>query len=301
MLSREGNSLQLSYLLKVANVSRSGYYEWKSNEKKRRKREKQDQADFELILSVYNYRGYNKGARTVYMLLLQKGKNMNLKKIRRLMKKYDLRCPIRRPNPYRQAIQKSYENKIYSNTLNRKFKSYGPRMVLLTDITYLYYKNGQICYLSVVKDAFTGECLGHVVSPNLKLDFVIETFNNVIRDYGETIRPNAMVHSDQGIHYTSVRFSQLMSSMGFLRSMSERANCWDNAPQESFFGHMKDEINDKIKECETYNNVKAVIDDWVDYYNNERPQWDLAKLSPNDYYKYCITGEYPFDLKETKE
>lgn len=73
--------------------------------------------------------------------------------------------------------------------------------------------------------------------------------------------------------------------------MSRRGNCWDNAPQESFFGHMKDEID--LSKCKSFEEVKKIIDDWIDYYNNERYQWKLAKLSPNEYYNYIITGEYP--------
>ena len=77
--------------------------------------------------------------------------------------------------------------------------------------------------------------------------------------------------------------------------MSRRGNCWDNAPQESLFGHMKDEID--LDGCSTFGEVKAVIDDWMDYYNNDRYQWQLAKLSPNEYYKYITTGEYPLAIK----
>ena len=73
--------------------------------------------------------------------------------------------------------------------------------------------------------------------------------------------------------------------------MSRKANCWDNAPQESFFGHMKDEID--LNGCRTFRDVKKVIDDYMDYYNNERYQWQLAKLSPNEYYEYVTTGVYP--------
>ena len=75
--------------------------------------------------------------------------------------------------------------------------------------------------------------------------------------------------------------------------MSRRGNCWDNAPQESFFGHMKDEIMDKIALAESFNDAKTIIDDYMDYYNNDRGQWQLSKLSPNEYYEYCITGKYP--------
>ena len=76
--------------------------------------------------------------------------------------------------------------------------------------------------------------------------------------------------------------------------MSRRANCWDNAPQESFFGHMKDEIH--IEECKTYEEILSAITDWTEYYNQERYQWDLAKLSPIEYYKYVKTGEYQLNI-----
>ena len=73
--------------------------------------------------------------------------------------------------------------------------------------------------------------------------------------------------------------------------MSRRGNCWDNAPQESFFGHMKQEVS--FKGLNTFEEIKTVIDDWMDYYNNDRYQWKLSKLSPNEYYNYITTGIYP--------
>ena len=66
---------------------------------------------------------------------------------------------------------------------------------------------------------------------------------------------------------------------------------WDNAPQESFFGHMKQETN--FGKCRTIDELKAAVDDWMDYYNNDRYQEGLAKLSPNEYYDYITTGIYP--------
>lgn len=75
--------------------------------------------------------------------------------------------------------------------------------------------------------------------------------------------------------------------------MSRRGNCWDNAPQESFFGHMKDELKDKMKFWKTFEDVKRDVDDWMDYYNNDRCVWKLAKLPPKKYYEYLKTGIYP--------
>ena len=76
--------------------------------------------------------------------------------------------------------------------------------------------------------------------------------------------------------------------------MSRKGNCWDNAPQESFFGHMKDEIN--LTGMTEFEQIKKAIDDYIDYYNNERYQWDLGKLAPNEFYEFITTGIYPLDI-----
>lgn len=102
---------------------------------------------------------------------------------------------------------------------------------------------------------------------------------------------DTLIYSDQGSHYTSYAFSDILKNNNLRQSMSRKANCWDNAPQESFFGHMKDEID--IHNCFTHEEICEIVEDWIDYYNNERYQWDLAKLSPSAFYKYTITGKYP--------
>lgn len=82
------------------------------------------------------------------------------------------------------------------------------------------------------------------------------------------------------------------------QSMSRKGNCWDNAPQESFFGHMKDEIGERVSQCRSFDKLAEIKDDYMDYYNNERYQWNLAKLSPAEYYQYYITGIYPLETIE---
>ena len=86
-----------------------------------------------------------------------------------------------------------------------------------------------------------------------------------------------------------------VAEMGMTQSMSKRGNCWDNAPQESFFGHMKDELASEIRGWTSFEDVKTSIGRWMDYYNNDRYQWDLLKLSPKEYYKYTQTGIYPLE------
>ena len=300
MQEKEENQLNISWLCKYAGVSRSGYYTWLSNEDNRTQREERDRADFEMILEAYRYRGYAKGARGIYMRLIHQNPPivMNVKKIRRLMKKYDLKCPIRKANPYRRMIRNIKSNSIAPNILQRRFRDFGPRMVLLTDITYLLYNGGQKSYLCTVLDAYTKQILAYVTSTSLEVDFVLETINILIKEHGVSLHKETIINSDQGIHYTSYKFIQLLQDNELRQSMSRRANCWDNAPQESFFGHMKDEIN--IGRCKTHEQVCTAIDEWMDYYNNERYQWDLARLSPNEYYEYIQTGNYPLSIKEPK-
>ena len=292
VLSREGNLLTASDLCRTAGVSRSGYYNWLHSADARKKREAADLEDFQQILDAYRFRGYDKGARGIQMRLLHlmPPVAMNIKKIRRLMNKYGLFCPVRKANPYRRMAKALRTNHVADNLVNREFEDHGPRKVLLTDITYIPY-NGRFCYLSTILDAFTRQILSYVLSESLELDFVLKSVEQLVERHGISLSTETLIHSDQGCHYTSYRFIQIVKDAKLRQSMSRRGNCWDNAPQESLFGHMKDEID--ISGCKQFQQVKDIIDDWMDYYNNDRYQWQLAKLSPNEYYNYIITGIYP--------
>ncbi|WP_414633299.1 IS3 family transposase [Clostridium botulinum] len=123
----------------MAGVSRSGYYSWLQREQYRIEKEVQDRQDFELILKAFQYKNRFKGTRSIKMVLLRKFHvNMNLKKIRRLMSKYALRCPIRKANPYKK-IGKAIKSHAVGNKVNREFCVGRPGKVLLTNITYIYY------------------------------------------------------------------------------------------------------------------------------------------------------------------
>ena len=291
-LADRNNILTVKDLCELAGVSRSGYYNWVRSEKNRELREAKDRAAFEQILEAYRFRGYAKGVRGIHMRLLHMGIRMNVKKIRRLMRKYKLTCPIRKPNPYRRLQRSIRMGSAAENLVNREFESHGPRAILLTDITYIPLR-GRFCYLSTILDACTKQVLAYAMSESLEVDFVLETVQLLVKHHGISLSKETVIHSDQGTHYTSLKFIQLVENSALRRSMSRRGNCWDNAPQESFFGHMKDELASEIPGWTSFEAAKASIDRWMDYYNNDRCQWDLAKLSPNEYYHYITTGEYP--------
>ena len=272
MVARDNNRLNIKWLCDAAGVSRSGYYYYLSTEKERITREKEDQAAFQIVLEAYQYRGYDKGARSIYMRLLHMNPPvvMNVKKIRRLMKKYGLKCPIRKANPYRRMAKALATSNIAPNLVNREFEQHGPRKILLTDITYIINGKAPRVYLSTIIDAYTKEVLSWVLSDSLAVDFVLDTVTQLIYTHGISLTAETIIHSDQGAHYTSVKFIELVN------------------------GHMKDEID--ISCCTTFEEICKVVSDWIDYYNNDRYQWDLAKLSPSEFYEYSITGEYPLSI-----
>jgi len=294
MTLRDNNELNINWLCEMAGVSRSGYYNWLKSAEKRRNKDEQDKKNFDLILEAYRFRGYDKGRRGIYMRLLHMGIRMNQKKISRLMKKFNLFCPIRKANPYRRMAKALKTDAVSENIVNREFEKHGAGKILLTDITYLYYNNGCKAYLSVIKDGYTKQVLAYVPSESLEVDFVLETIKILLETHGNNLETDAIIHSDQGCHYTSISFRQLLKDKELRQSMSRRGNCWDNAPQESFFGHMKDEIN--LKNCRCFVELCQEVDNYMDYYNNDRYQWKLAKLSPNQYAEYLKTGEYPLKI-----
>lgn len=289
-MQKNDNLLNVAAMCEIAGVSRSGYYHYLSTEDQRMEREEQDRQDFLLILKAYQYRGYHKGARSIYMRLLHMEPPivMNIKKIRRLMKKYNLQCPIRKANPYRRMAKAMATAYTAPNIVNREFEEHGPRKILLTDITYIINGKAPRCYMSTIIDACTKELLSWVLSESLEIDFVLETVKQLIEKHGTDLSTETLIHSDQGSHYTSIKFIQLLKDNELRQSMSRRANCWDNAPQESFFGHMKDELD--LSECHGYEEILNAVRDWTEYYNTERYQWDLARLSPVEYYQYLTTG-----------
>lgn len=273
----------VSYLCASAGVSRSGYYNYLSNESKRERREEIDIKVRDDILMAISFRGYKKGSRSIKMLLEDKfGICYNRKRIMRIMRKYNIVCPIRRKK-YKYKVTK--EHKVCKNYLQREFKQNVPGKVMLTDISYLQYGNAKTAYLSTILDASTNEILSFKVRENMKLDLVISTLNE-LKDNQFVHFDDGMIHSDQGWHYTNPQFRIRAAEMGLQQSMSRRGNCWDNAPQVSFFGHLKDEVD--IKHCNTFDELHTLISDYIDYYNNDRYQWNLNKMTPIQYRNYLL-------------
>jgi len=243
---------------------------------------------------TYNMDGIGMGARSIYEHLKNTKYQMSLNKIRRLEKKYNLICPIRLRKFYHECKTATGEiHKYFDNKVARLFKQ-GARKVLLTDISYIQFGNGKTAYLSAIKDAETNEILAYRLSQDFSTSFVNSTVNDLIDNHGNELKTESTyLHSDQGSHYTSIKYCDLLKDAKLVQSMSRRGNCWDNAPMESFFGVLKSEIGHHFKNINHFSKLEKLFEAYMEYYNHRRIQLSLAGLSPSDYYKYITTRIYP--------
>ncbi|WP_341279373.1 IS3 family transposase [Paenibacillus sp. FSL H8-0537] len=270
------------YLCKIAGVSASGYYRWCNAEESRQLRETADQYDFQLIREHFEALNGKVGALVIKMRLERlNGIVMNHKKIRRIMRKFGLVATIRQTNPYRKMAKATQEHRTCPNLLERQFDQGEPEKVLLTDITYMRYGGGQWAYLSCVKDGATKQILAHYLSSTLELSLVERTVARLLKRLDRNIHPDAIFHSDQGMHYTHPKTRLLIAEAGFKQSMSRKGNCWDNASMETFFGHMKDELD--YKDCKSLKELRLRVNEYVIHYNTERYQWTLKKMTPDEF------------------
>ena len=269
-------------VLEKVGISKSVHYELLSNEDYGngiRKKELQDDEDIAIVRQVIDYKGFAKGIRQVYMLMPKvAGKQFSIHRIRRLMQKYGIETNIRRPSRNRKAMKELIERNRKSNLLLRRFRLHRPNEVRLTDVTYLDYGDGKRAYGSASIDPATGKLICFVVSRNNDLQLALDTLDEMDK---YPAKRGAIFHSDQGILYMTDDFQAAVVERELDQSMSRRGNCWDNAPQEAFFGHFKDESG--YEKCQTLKELRDTVKRYAVYYNEERKIWDRGRMTPVEY------------------
>jgi len=271
-------------LCSIAEVSRCGYYKWLE----RLNNPEKDYDDYLVIKDIFEKGKRKLGWRSIKMRIKSDyGIIMNHKKIKRIKNKYGLITKIRRKNPYKAIMKKTREHRTFNNILNRKFKQNMPGKILCTDITYLYYGQCRKAYLSITKDIASKEILSWQLSNNLSMKFVLDSVDELKSN--KTLNSKTIIHSDQGVHYTNPSYIQRVKNLNLRQSMSRKGNCIDNAPVESFFGHMKDDID--CKDANTFNELHDMINKYINYYNNERHQWGIKKMTPVQYRDHLLSNQ----------
>ena len=266
------------------NVSRSGLYKSKLKSFAGDK----DQESYQMIKEVFESKNEKVGIRQIKMLVNDRySVVMNKKKIARIKIKYQLLTKIRRKNIYRKFAKLKQEHETCPNILSRQFKRRTSDDVYSTDITQFNYGRGKKAYLAVFKDLGTNEIVSSSISKRADLKLVNSALEKALSKLSFEKRNKLMIHSDQGFHFTHFSYREKLIENGITQSMSRRGNCLDNAPVESFFGYLKDHV--EAKKCERFEMLKKKVTREINYYNNQRPQWDLKKMPPSLYRRHLET------------
>ena len=273
--------------LDKVGMSKSSYYAILKNPdygKSEEERIAKDEHDITLISNVLSYKGFEKGARQVYMQMQDvTDKQFGLNKVRRLMKKYGFRTAIRKPNQSRKNALELLKRNKKPNLVKRRFRLYRPNELYLTDVTYLDYGAGQRAYGSAAIDPVTGRLITLLAGESNDLGLALTTLQFLT---AAQVSQDVILHSDQGTLYLNDTFQHAAKEAGFIQSMSKRGNCCDNAPQESFFGHFKDECH--YQKAKTLEELKKMLADYAYYYNNERKQWSRKRMTPVAYERHLL-------------
>lgn len=263
----------LTWLFKIGEVSKSGYYKWRKTRSKRSSHLEEDLLLKDHILAIHKLHPYF-GYKRMKRALSREGIVINHKRVRRLMRELGVKSVIRKKRPFygrRGSV-------LFPNTLNREFYAEKPYQKLVTDITYVRVADS-FSYLSVVLDLYNNEIVAWELSARNDLELVTNTMNQL---EGKPLEKESIIHSDQGFQYTTKCYENQLKKLKVQGSHSRRGNCHDNACIECFFSHLKTEklYLSKPKTIEAANDF---IQEYICFYNQDRFQEKFNGLSPIEY------------------
>lgn len=267
-------------MCKFFGVSRAAYYAWCKHLEHGdpdQERMQQVQVAYDASHKIYGYR------RVTLWLRQKQGIVMNHKAVLRLMRKLGVQSRARKRKIYKKLEDLNTYHR-YPNVLNRDFHATRPNQKWVTDVTYIMTQQGW-CYLSTIKDLFDGFIVASVFTRQNSLGLVTNTIHKAKQK--EKVTDGLILHSDQGYQYTSQAYHDiLVQQYNITPSMSRRANCWDNAPMENFFGHLKEEYLRHFKNP-SFEEAQKLIDEYIHFYNYERIQ---LKTKQTPYQVRCLSG-----------
>ena len=279
--------LRLKYSLpqicRVLKVSTSGYYAWADRPLSERDRE---ELRLELEIKAAHKRARQAhGAEKIQSDLAENGIRVGICRIKRIRRKLGIYCHHKRK--FKATTDSRHNLPVADNLLNQQFRVYAPNKVWVSDITYIPTAEGWL-YLAGHKDLFNGEIVGYAMGDRMTRKLISESLFRAMR----ARRPvkGLIHHSDRGSQYCSYEYRQLLDQFGVMPSMSGKGNCYDNAPMESFWGTLKQELVHQRR----YNTRQEAIRDIVEYievfYNRQRKLTKLGFLSPVAYLQKYYAG-----------
>jgi len=268
---------------RVLSVSASGYYAWRDRPLSKRALE---EARLEIEIKVAHKRTRQTyGPERLQRDLAEHGIKVGICRIKRIRKKLGIRCKQKRK--FKATTDSRHRLPVADNILGQEFKVYKPNTVWVSDITYVPTGEGWL-YLAGHKDLFTGEIVGYAMGERLTRSLVSESLYRALTT--KRPAPGLLHHSDRGSQYCSHEYRAILGQFGLKASMSGKGNCFDNAPMESFWGTLKQEL---VHHCR-YGSRREAIRDITEYieifYNRQRRQARLGFLSPAAYERKYYAG-----------
>ncbi len=236
-----------------------------------------------LIQAIYNEHKGRYGYRRIRDELMNRGYQINHKKVQRIMKELGLAC-LTRIKKYRSY--KGNVGTVASNILERNFQAETPNNKWVTDITD-FKVLGEKLYMSPMLDLFNGEIITYTISSKPTYSLVSNMLDQALERLTEAYRP--LIHSDQGRHYQMEKCRCSLAKRGITQSMSRKGNCYDNTVIENFFGIMKSELL-YLNGFESVEHFKRELAKYIDYYNHKRIKAKLKGMKPG-----AIPNTYPRD------
>jgi len=248
---------------------------------KEKKHEDPDQEIKSLIHTICEENEWSCGYRRVRDHLRNIGHQVNHKKVQRIMREENLLCvkfgrKSRKYNAYKGTV-----GKVAKNLINRRFHTNICHQKLTTDITEFKCLDEKKLYLNPILDMFNGEILSYGISMSPTVELVLDPLEEALEIVKDS-KYRTTIHSDQGWHYQHDKWVKRLKNYKVFQSMSRKGNCADNAPMESFFGILKQEMYHGEKLC-TFDELKRRIENYIVYYNNKRIKTKLAGMSPTEY------------------
>ena len=263
----------LTVMCRVFDVSRSGYHAFASRSPSKRAREN---ARLEVAIQAAHRRTRESyGPERLQDELKDDGVTAGVGRIKRLRKKLGLRC--KQVRKFKATTNSNHRLPVAPNLLEQNFDSTRPNETWVTDITYVATDEGWL-YLSGVKDLHTCELVGHAMGNRMTKDLVGRALVKAVS--AKRPGPGLIHHSDRGSQYCSQDYQALLQQFRMKASMSRRGNCYDNAPMESFWGTLKNELVHH-RRYETREQARREITEYIEiFYNRQRRHSRLGNLSP---------------------
>ena len=262
----------LELLLNQTKMARSSFY----YHQKQCKSTDKYQLIKELIKSIYHKHKGRYGYRRITDEINNKGLIINHKTVLSLMKLLGLKSLIR---VKKYKSYKGEQGKIVPNILERNFKAAAPNQKWATDVTE-FNVSGNKLYLSPIIDLFNQEIISYELTERPVFNQVVMMLKKAFKKIPNNT--NLTLHSDQGWQYQMKQYQHLLKEKGIMQSMSRKGNCLDNAIIENFFGTLKSELF-YLKKYKSVDQLKKEINEYINYYNNERIKSNLNKMSPIQY------------------